>query len=234
MASLRRQASRASGRASCIRRCWRRKAAVPRSQNGAHADPRRGDTEARRRTLVLAVPAAAVLDSGLRKIAYVERASGEYVPAEPAHRAADFYPVLGGLKEGDRVAVRGNSCSIRVPIRGLPSLFYSTGRRSGAGHQHGAGYKQTPSPKPTGHEGHATPKPADPGPSHDRRADPLVPPEHLPRHHRRRRHRVRRLLRAGATRRSMRSRHRREAGHRLRRLAGPLPAGRGQPGSPIR
>ena len=32
--------------------------------------------------LVLAVPATAVLDSGIRKIAYVERAPGEYVPAE--------------------------------------------------------------------------------------------------------------------------------------------------------
>jgi membrane fusion protein, copper/silver efflux system len=44
--------------------------------------------------LVLAVPATAVLDSGVRKLAYVERAVGEYVSAalKLGPRAGDFYP----------------------------------------------------------------------------------------------------------------------------------------------
>ncbi len=113
--------------------------------------------------LVLAVPTTAVLDSGIRKIAYVERAPGEYVAAalKLGSRAGDFYPVLAGLKEGDRVAVRGNFLlDSQFQISGLPSLFYEHGQAPGAGHQHGAD-KSTPVPKPTGHEGHATPKPAE-------------------------------------------------------------------------
>ena len=91
--------------------------------------------------LVLAVPATAVLDSGIRKIAYVERAPGEYIPAalKLGSRAGDFYPVLDGLKEGDRVAVRGNFLlDSQFQISGLPSLFYEHGQAPSAGHQHGA------------------------------------------------------------------------------------------------
>ena len=116
--------------------------------------------------LVLAVPATAVLDSGLRKIAYIERAPGEYVAAELklGSRAGDFYPVLAGLKEGDRVAVRGNFLlDSQAQISGLPSLFYEHGQAPATGHQHGApADKPISAPKPTGHEGHATPKPAEP------------------------------------------------------------------------
>jgi Cu(I)/Ag(I) efflux system membrane fusion protein len=116
--------------------------------------------------LVLGVPVSAVLDSGMRKIAYVERAPGEYVPAELklGARAGDFYPVLAGLKDGDRVAVRGNFLlDSQFQISGLPSLFYEHGQAPAAGHQHGAD-QPTPAAKPTGHEGHATPKPAEPKP----------------------------------------------------------------------
>ena len=118
--------------------------------------------------LIVAVPVTAVLDSGVRKIAYVERAPGKYVPAalKLGSRAGDFYPVLGGLKEGDRVAVRGNFLlDSQFQISGLPSLFYEHGQAPAAGHQHGApADKKAPAPQPTGHEGHATPKPAEPKP----------------------------------------------------------------------
>jgi Cu(I)/Ag(I) efflux system membrane fusion protein len=90
--------------------------------------------------LVLAVPATAVLDSGVRKLAYVERAPGEYVPAELTlgSRAGDFYPVFGGLKEGDKVAVRGNFLlDSQFQISGLPSLFYEHGQAGVSSHQHG-------------------------------------------------------------------------------------------------
>jgi Cu(I)/Ag(I) efflux system membrane fusion protein len=114
--------------------------------------------------LVLAVPATAVLDSGVRKITYVERGPGEYVAAalKLGPRAGDFYPVIEGLKDGDRVAVRGNFLlDSQFQIRGLPSLFYEHGQAPAAGHQHGApAEKSAPSTKPAGHEGHATPKPA--------------------------------------------------------------------------
>lgn len=106
--------------------------------------------------LVLAVPVTAVLDSGLRKIAYIERAPGEYIAAELklGSRAGDFYPVLAGLKEGERIAVRGNFLlDSQAQISGLPSLFYEHGQAPSAGHQHGAADdKQTPSPKPAEHK----------------------------------------------------------------------------------
>ncbi len=122
--------------------------------------------------LVLAVPVTAVLDSGMRQLAYVERAAGEYIPAELqlGARAGDFYPVLAGLKEGDRVAVRGNFLlDSQFQISGLPSLFYEHGQGGASGHQHGgagaspSGAKPTgpATPKPAEHEGHATPKPAE-------------------------------------------------------------------------
>lgn len=109
--------------------------------------------------LVLAVPATAVLDSGIRKIAYVERAPGEYVPTELklGSRAGDFYPVLGGLKEGDKVAVRGNFLlDSQFQISGLPSLFYEHGQAGVSAHQHGA-----PAPGGAASVVPALPKPAE-------------------------------------------------------------------------
>ena len=76
--------------------------------------------------LVLSVPTTAILDSGTRRIAYVERTPGEFAAVEVkvGPRAGDFYPVLDGLKEGDRVAARGNFLlDSQFQIRGLPSLF---------------------------------------------------------------------------------------------------------------
>ena len=102
--------------------------------------------------LVLAVPTTAVLDSGIRKIAYVERAPGEYAAAalKLGSRAGDFYPVLDGLKEGDRVAVRGNFLlDSQFQISGLPSLFYEHGQAPGTGHQHGAPEEAATSPSAT-------------------------------------------------------------------------------------
>ncbi len=111
--------------------------------------------------LVLAVPLTAVLDSGIRKIAYIERAPGEYIPAELklGSRAGDFYPVLGGLKEGDRVAVRGNFLlDSQFQISGLPSLFYEHGQAGVSAHQHGA---PVPAPGGTAPAVPAPPKPAE-------------------------------------------------------------------------
>ena len=94
--------------------------------------------------LVLAVPTTAVLDSGTRRIVYVERQPGEFVPTEVnvGPRAGDFYPVINGLKEGDRVAVRGNFLlDSQAQIRGLPSLFNPA-----------ANERLSPSPSPAGHQ----------------------------------------------------------------------------------
>ena len=91
--------------------------------------------------LVLSIPVTAVLDSGLRKLVYVERAKGEYSPVEVTigPKAETFYPVLKGLSGGEQVVTRGNFLlDSQFQIQGLASLFYPSGQvGSAAGHQHG-------------------------------------------------------------------------------------------------
>lgn len=59
---------------------------------------------------VLSVPITAVLDTGVRKLVYVERHPGHYqgVEVKIGPRAGKYYPVVSGLKEGDRVVVSAN------------------------------------------------------------------------------------------------------------------------------
>jgi Cu(I)/Ag(I) efflux system membrane fusion protein len=58
----------------------------------------------------LSIPADAVLDSGLRKIVYVETRDGifEQRPVEIAAVSGDQVVVTAGINEGDRVVVSGN------------------------------------------------------------------------------------------------------------------------------
>lgn len=104
--------------------------------------------------LVLAVPASAVLDSGLRKLVYVERAQNQFAAVEitTGPRAGDWFPVFSGLNEGDRVAVRGNFLlDSQFQISGLPSLFNEKGQTMAPGHQHDAA-TSAPSPTPAEHK----------------------------------------------------------------------------------
>lgn len=110
---------------------------------------------------LLSVPVSAVLDSGVRKLVYVEKPKGQFSPVEivTGPRTDDSYPVLSGLSEGDMVAVRGSFLlDSQFQIRGLPSLFYKEGQAAVAGHQHG-GASSPPAPpatgaKPQGHDQH--------------------------------------------------------------------------------
>ncbi|MCZ7646182.1 MAG: efflux RND transporter periplasmic adaptor subunit [Planctomycetota bacterium] len=93
---------------------------------------------------ILAVPLAAVLDSGLNKLVYVERVKGEFEPVQvtlgprasvsEGGQTKEFYPVLSGLKEHDAVAVRGNFLiDSQVQIRGMQSLLFPKGGPGAAG-----------------------------------------------------------------------------------------------------
>ena len=111
--------------------------------------------------LPLAVPVTAVLDSGVRKLVYVEKTKGQFAPVEivTGPRTDDAYPVLSGLNEGDKVAVRGSFLlDSQSQIRGLPSLFYKEGQAAVAGHQHGGISSPTAPPAggatPPGHDQH--------------------------------------------------------------------------------
>lgn len=58
---------------------------------------------------VLAVPESAVIDTGTRRVVYVERMPGmlDGVEVSLGPRCGDFYPVADGLEPGDRVVDRG-------------------------------------------------------------------------------------------------------------------------------
>lgn len=90
---------------------------------------------------LLAVPAIAVLDSGTRRIVYVEKSRGLFEPREVVlgPRTGEYFPVLSGLDEGERVVSRGGFLiDSQFQITGHPSLFYPGGLMGGSsGHQHG-------------------------------------------------------------------------------------------------
>ncbi len=96
------------------------------------------------RPTVLAVPAEAVLTTGRRQVVYLEEEPGKYRLVEPklGPRAGDYFPVLSGLKEGDRVVTRGNFLlDSQFQITGRSSLLYPEGTAGVmVGHAgHGAG-----------------------------------------------------------------------------------------------
>jgi membrane fusion protein, copper/silver efflux system len=58
---------------------------------------------------VAAVPESAVINTGTRQVVYRERAPGsfEMIEVKLSQRAGEFYPVVEGVKVGDRVATAG-------------------------------------------------------------------------------------------------------------------------------
>ena len=59
---------------------------------------------------VLAIPRSAVLDTGMRKIVYVAKGNGEFEgrQVQLGTPGSDYYPVLAGLEEGERVVSQGS------------------------------------------------------------------------------------------------------------------------------
>jgi RND family efflux transporter MFP subunit len=59
---------------------------------------------------VLAIPRSAVLDTGMRKLVYVVKGNGEFEGREVqlGPGGTDYYPVLSGLKEGERIVSQGS------------------------------------------------------------------------------------------------------------------------------
>jgi len=89
---------------------------------------------------LLAIPASAVLDSGTRRIVYVEKGHGTFESREVilGPRSDDFFPVLGGLTAGEKIVTRGGFLiDSQFQITGHPSLYYPGGLRATLGHQHG-------------------------------------------------------------------------------------------------
>jgi len=114
---------------------------------------------------VLAIRATAVLDTGRRKVTYRKRSDGAYELVElqlgplangkdDAGKTVSYFPVLKGLKEGDRVVVRGGFLlDSQQQISGMPSLLYEQGQSAANLHSgHGGGTAPAPAPASSGHK----------------------------------------------------------------------------------
>lgn len=79
----------------------------------------------------VAVPEGAIIDTGIRKVAIVEKGAGYFEPRDVklGTKAGDYYEVLDGLKVGERVVISANFL-----IDSESKLKEAVG---GAGHQHG-------------------------------------------------------------------------------------------------
>ena len=126
---------------------------------------------------LLAVPASAVLDSGTRRIVYVEQSRGLFEPREVTlgRARASSSRCSMGLAEGERVVTRGGFLiDSQFQITGHPSLFYPGGlmgelprRRTPLRHDD---RRLQPPPLNTSTDGRL----------HGRRHHPLVPEEPVP------------------------------------------------------
>ena len=86
---------------------------------------------------VLSVPRSAVMDTGQRKLVYIERSPGVYEPreVEVGPQAGDYYPALSGLKAGEKVVTAGNLLiDSQMQISGKPSLIFPGGTTAGGAH----------------------------------------------------------------------------------------------------
>lgn len=110
---------------------------------------------------VLTVPITAVLDSGDRQIVYVERSRGLFEAREVTigPRGGEYFALLDGVTEGERVVSRGGFLiDSQFQITGHPSLFYPGGLMAGAaGHQHGGSSAPGAPATPPAAEGPAAP-----------------------------------------------------------------------------
>jgi Cu(I)/Ag(I) efflux system membrane fusion protein len=112
----------------------------------------------------LAVPERAVIDTGKRKVVYVEREPGlfEGVEVELGPRSGDYFPVVKGLNPGDKIAAAGGfliDAETRLNPAAAATYFGASG-----GPQSGAksGAPAAPTARPGGQ---GTPREAEPAPA---------------------------------------------------------------------
>lgn len=96
------------------------------------------------RRKALAVPASAVIDSGVRRIVFVQLDQGRFEPREVTlgARADDYVEVLSGIKAGEPVVVAANflidaESNLRAAITGMapPAAAVPGAKPAGVGHR---------------------------------------------------------------------------------------------------
>lgn len=96
------------------------------------------------RSEILALPVSAILDSGSRRIVYIETSGGtfEATAVQLGPKAGEFYPAIEGVREGDLVVTNGGFLlDSQAQIEGKPSLLFPKGVQAGSpaastGHLH--------------------------------------------------------------------------------------------------
>jgi len=117
----------------------------------------------------LAVPERAVIDSGTRKVVYVEREPGlfEGVEVQLGPRSGDYYPVIKGLEPGDKIAAAGGfliDAETRLNPAAAATYFgASGGPQSGSRPNAPAAPASRPSGKTPPREGERAPAGQPPG-----------------------------------------------------------------------
>ncbi|MBI3117521.1 MAG: hypothetical protein HYZ00_02475, partial [Candidatus Hydrogenedentes bacterium] len=93
---------------------------------------------------VLSIPESAVIDTGARKIVYVEAEPGLYDArqVELGPRSGNYYPVLAGLTLGQKIVTQGSflidaEARLNPAAAGVKATEGAEGQAAGAGHQHG-------------------------------------------------------------------------------------------------
>lgn len=114
---------------------------------------------------VLAIRATAVLDTGIRRVAYRQTKDDVFEPVElqlgslaeskdDRGKIDSYFPVLKGLKDQDRVVVRGGFLlDSQRQIAGMPSLLYPKGQSAANLHSgHGGMPAKPAAPAEGGHK----------------------------------------------------------------------------------
>jgi RND family efflux transporter MFP subunit len=92
----------------------------------------------------LAVPTSAVIDTGSRRVVYKESAPGVFDAVEVVlgPRAGEFYPVVSGVGEGDRVVAQGSflvDAEARLNPGAAVQFFGASGGGGATAHEHARG-----------------------------------------------------------------------------------------------
>lgn len=128
-----------------------------------------------KRGAVLAVPQAAVIDSGLRQVVIVQSGEGRFAPREVklGSRDATYVEVLSGLKDGEVVVSAANflldaESNLRAALRGMESSTPAPQATPVPEHQHAPEPKPEPKPaaKAAATHDHAAPAAAAPVQDH--------------------------------------------------------------------
>jgi hypothetical protein len=87
--------------------------------------------------LLLSIPESAVIDTGARKVVFLEKAPGLFdaVEVQVGRRCGSYYPVLAGLEPGQAVVTAGAfllDAETRLNPAAAASYFGATSRAGGA------------------------------------------------------------------------------------------------------